>query len=56
MIYDFDNVVEIDRNISLADIADATRDYFDAPTSILTQCATAPDEDLKEIWTEAFNG
>jgi predicted Zn-dependent peptidase len=54
-LYDFDKSKAETNSITVQNIIDASRGYFDGPMSIITQGADF-DADLKQIWENNFKG
>jgi predicted Zn-dependent peptidase len=54
-LYDFYNVLEMERKLTVADVIENSKNYFSAPISVITQ-GPAFDADLKTVWETAFGG
>lgn len=52
-LYDFYETVKMFDKITVADVVEKTRGYFDGPMSIITQGADF-ESDLKTVWTENY--
>lgn len=55
VLYDFDKTSKEKSSITVQDIIDASRGYFDGDMSIVTQGASF-DADIKQIWLDNFKG
>ena len=53
-IYDFYQMQEYDKSISVDDVITASKGFFDGPMSIMTFGAQYGDIDLRKIWTDNF--
>ena len=53
-VYDFYEVQEFDKSITVEDVKRASKNFFDGPMSIMTFGAEYGDIDLKQIWKDNF--
>ncbi len=53
-VYDLDQSIRMSESITVDDIRENTRGYFDGQMSIITHGAKQCDADLKQIWVDNF--